>query len=139
MASSATSLPAVSLMALVRLPFRGLRSSHMSSSPCLLLHQAGKLPSPSRLSPRSGGSAVATSQRFAPPQGRPVRPHHGTETHISPSIPRFDIHERRTKMRRAVWAALGTGMFIIMLLTVSPGYAQPGCTLKTLNGRYLFS
>ena len=42
-------------------------------------------------------------------------------------------------MRRAVWAALGTGMFITMLLTVSPGYAQPGCTLKTLNGRYLFS
>ena len=42
-------------------------------------------------------------------------------------------------MRRAVWAALGTGMSITMLLTVSPGYTQPFCTMKTLNGRYLFS
>ena len=47
--------------------------------------------------------------------------------------------------RVGLWAAIGIGICITVgLLTVEPGYAgekehEPGCTLKTLKGRYLFS
>src|SRR5258705_10246346 len=44
--SVATSLTAIALVALVRLPFCVLLSSFMSSIPCLLLFQGSTLPSP---------------------------------------------------------------------------------------------
>jgi hypothetical protein len=42
-------------------------------------------------------------------------------------------------MRCVARAALGMGMFITVLFTVAPGYAEAGCSLKTLEGRYLFA
>src|SRR5215471_16037960 len=50
MASSATFLTVISLVALVRLSFYFLRSSYLSSMPCHPLHHLRKLLSPSRLS-----------------------------------------------------------------------------------------
>ena len=44
--------------------------------------------------------------------------------------------------RIGLWAAIGIGIFITVgLITVEPGYAEDGptCTLKTLNGVYVFT
>jgi hypothetical protein len=44
--------------------------------------------------------------------------------------------------RVGLWAAIGIGIFITVgLITVEPGYAEDGptCTLKTLNGVYVFT
>src|SRR5262245_57842038 len=66
-ASSAAFRATASLVVLGRLLLCVLRSSLMCSIPCLLLHRARKLPSPSRRSPSPASSSVATSQRFASP------------------------------------------------------------------------
>jgi len=80
---------------------------------------------------------------------RMLKGRNDTRSHTTPRAPLTQTlhipYERRTNMKRVgLWAAIGIGLCITVgLLTVKQGYAgekehEPTCTLKTLQGRYLF-
>src|SRR5215468_4377290 len=142
MASSATSLTVISLVALVRLPFYVLRSSYLSSMPCHLLHHSRKLLSPSpslvkfRPSRCCDPKMNATSQLMLCPQCRSTIaqalafPRSATRDSTSPAL------RWRQRIRRPEVLGEPAGNLWLLNLATAARFAPPNaCTRRHLAER----